>query len=91
MRLRYSLIFEKCGDVTFYGIEIDSLSDDGAICEHVVLPELCSDRSLAVCILKAMCRGAVTPCGAAGVADDMLAESVFEADLKKIETAGKNT
>ncbi len=78
MKIRYSLRSETHDGVTFYGIEVDSLSDDGGTHEHVYLPELTSDRALAVRILRAMHRGAVTVCSAAGVADDMLCEAVME-------------
>lgn len=77
VRLRYSLISEPRGGIIFYGIEIDSFSDDSEVHERVLLSELTSDRELCVRILRAMYSGTVTPCSASCVADDMLAQSVL--------------
>lgn len=82
VRIRYSLRSETHGSITFYGIEVVAFSDDGKELEHVLLPELSTDRALCVRILGAMYRGTVTPCSAACVADDMLAQSVIKENLE---------
>ena len=74
-RMEYTLTGAVSGGVLFYGIEVRMTA--GETVERAELCELTSDRELAVAILEAMCRGTVTPCAAAGVAEDMLAESAM--------------
>ena len=75
--VKYELTAARVCGVGFYGIEV-TLTPDGGAPERASLPELTADRALAERILCAMARGAVTPCAAAGVAEDMMAEAAVD-------------
>ena len=68
----YTLVSDTVGGTVFFGVAV-SLTAHGET-RRAVLRELTSDRRLALGILDAMRRGGVTPCAAADVAQDMLAE-----------------
>ena len=75
LRLRYSLTADSAGGMILYGVSVELVRGGGT--ERAQLRELTSDRTLALRILRAMKAGAVTPCAAPGVAEDMLAEEVM--------------
>ena len=87
MRLEYSLAPAQTG--TSYTIAVTA-TPPGASPERAVLSELTSDRSLAEAILVALCDGAVTPCAAPGVADDLLAAAVIDGALDALAASRKN-
>ena len=74
-KTEYALVSDTVGGTAFFGVAV-TLTARGET-ERVVLRELTSDRTLALGILDAMRRGSVTPCAAAGVAEDMLAEDAI--------------
>ena len=74
IRLVYTLTSDVSAGVGFYTIIVEAFFPDGAS-EREVLCELTSERALAKTILRALRDGAVTPCAARGVADDILAET----------------
>ena len=80
--IEYSLYHEVVSGVTFHSVTVSARFPDGTS-ECVVLPELTSDRKLAESILYALRDGAVTPCAAAGIADDMLAAAVTDPTLQR--------
>ena len=75
--LEYRLEPALCSGVVFYTLTVLAVFPDGAT-ECAVLGELTADRALAESILRALCLGAVTPCAARGVADDLLAAEIVK-------------
>ena len=84
MRIEYTLTASRVGGVTFYGVTVAMTSGGGFECAE--LCELTGDRALAVAVLDALARGSVTPCAAAGVAEDMVAEAAMRSTLRAVKS-----
>ena len=81
LTIGYELTQSVADGVCFWGVTVRMRSGGGV--EQAELSELATDRALALDILRAMRRGAVTPCAARGVAEDLLAEATLRRAQRK--------
>ena len=84
LRLEYSVISNEVDGMVFYGIEIVAIGRDETVSDRACLRELSGDVEVTERIIDILERFAVTPCAAAGVADDILAEEAIERAIRQI-------
>ena len=81
--LEYTLECARRGNRRLYTLAVLAVMPDGGT-DRAVLAELTADRALALSILRALRDGAVTPCAASGIADDMLAGAAIDRALSRL-------